>query len=122
MHTNEVNMNTKKRVNRGTINYLVDIIIGLGFIVSMFSGLALLFVPSGGGFQGGRNPQAQVEILGMSRWFLKDLHTYSSILMGLGVLVHLVLHWSWMVCVTRNLFYGKKRKTAVEACDSIPGV
>ncbi|MDY7027389.1 MAG: DUF4405 domain-containing protein [Spirochaetota bacterium] len=112
--------NRKKKINRGTLNYIVDIVIGAGFIVSMASGIIFLFLPQGGGFQGGRNIYFQAEVLGMSRWFLKDLHTYSSILMGIGVLGHLILHWNWIVCMTRNLFHRGKKQSSREACEVTP--
>ena len=107
---------SKKRISRGTLNYIVDIAIGAGFLVSMFSGIIFLFLPSGGGFQGGRNIYFQDSIMGMSRWFLKDLHTCSSILMGIGVLGHLILHWNWIVCMTRNIFSRRRGQSAVESC------
>jgi len=112
--------NGKKKIKRGTLNYIVDIVIGAGFIVSMASGIVFLFLPSGGGFQGGRNIYFQAEILGMSRWFLKDLHTYSSILMGVGVLGHLVLHWNWIVCMTRNIFLRGEKKSSRNVCEVSP--
>ena len=74
----------------------------------MASGIVFLFVPSAGGFQGGRNPYFVSTILGMDRWFLKDLHTWSSIVMAVGVFGHLVLHWNWFVCMTRNFIKGRK--------------
>jgi len=95
-------------MKRGTINYIVDLLIGLGFLVSMASGIVFLFIPSAGGFQGGRNPAFVSTLLGMDRWFLKDLHTWSSIAMSVGVLGHLILHWKWIVCMTRNLFKGRR--------------
>jgi hypothetical protein len=32
--------------------------------------------------------------LGRDRWFLKNLHTWSSIMMDIGVFGHLALHWN----------------------------
>ncbi len=98
----------RKKIKRGTINYIADILIGAGFIVSMVSGIVFLFVPSSGGFQGGRNPYFMYTILGMDRWFIKDLHTWSSILLAVGVFGHLILHWNWFVCMTRNFIKKKK--------------
>jgi len=38
-----------------------------------------------------------------------------------GVFLHLVLHWKWMVCMTRNLFKGRTvRKTRQAALASCP--
>lgn len=102
-------MAKKGKINRGTLNYIVDIAIGIGFLTAMLSGIVFLFYPSGGGFQGGRNTYFAATILGMDRWFLKDLHTWSSILMGLGVLGHIVLHWNWFVCMTKNIFARRRQ-------------
>lgn len=106
----------KKIMKRGTLNYMVDIIIGAAFLLSIFSGILLLFIPSGAGFKGGRSYESAVSILGMNRWVLKDIHNISSIIMAAGVLGHLILHWNWMVCMTRKLF-KRKEDVAVKKCE-----
>ena len=102
---------------KAKINYWVDIMTGIAFVLSVLSGLILLFAGPGGGYQGGRNPQYQKSILFVSRNIWKELHNWSSILMALGVLGHFVLHWNWIVCMTRKLFGKSKlsRQTA-ETC------
>ena len=96
--------------NRAKINYVVDIVIGIGFLFSAVSGLVLFFAGSaGGGYQGGRNPQYLQAVLGLSRDAWKSLHNYSSIAMVVGVLGHLILHWNWMVCMTRNILKKARR-------------
>ena len=108
-------MNLKK--NRAKINYVVDIIIGLGFIAAAISGIVLLLAGTSGGYQGGRNPQYAADILGFSRQIWKSLHNWSSIGMIAAVLGHLILHWNWMVCMTRNLFGRHKQvKKATTPC------
>jgi cytochrome b subunit of formate dehydrogenase len=92
----------KKKPNKARINYYVDIIIGIGFIVVALSGMILFFAGSGG-YQGGRNPHYAREVLGVSRLLWKDLHDWGGIIMLGGVFLHLVLHWKWFVCMTRNL-------------------
>ena len=89
-------------MRKATLNYIIDIIIGLGFLVSVITGVILLFNTSGG-YQGGRNPQYYIH----ATWI--DIHTWSSIIMSVGVAVHLILHWNWMVCMTRKLLSQKKR-------------
>ena len=112
-------MNKKK--NTVKINYVVDLVIGIGFLLAAVSGIVLLFAGSGGagagGYQGGRNARYTSEALLLSRHAWNDLHTWSSIIMIAGVLGHLILHWNWIVCMTRNLF-AKKKLTAgrIEAC------
>ncbi len=98
-----------KDLNRSTINYIIDIATGAAFLLSVLSGILLLFLPSGSGFQGGRNTHFTASILGMDRWFIKDLHSISSIVMAAGVLGHFILHWNWIVCMTRKILNRKNR-------------
>ena len=94
--------------NEAKINYWVDIIIGIACVMAAVSGLVLFFAGHSGGYQGGRNPQYLKPILFFDRSTWKELHNWGGILMVLGVLGHFVLHWNWMVCMTRNLFRKSK--------------
>ncbi|MBN2443211.1 MAG: DUF4405 domain-containing protein [Spirochaetales bacterium] len=94
--------------NKAKINYVVDIIIGAGFILSLVSGLILFFTPRGG-FMGGRNLMVMQDVLFFSKYMWKDIHTWSSMAMALGVLGHLILHWKWFVCMTKSLFKIKTK-------------
>ena len=85
------------------LNYLVDAVIGVAFILSAISGMVFLFAGSGG-YQGGRNPGFRTEMLGLSRSTWSDLHTWTSLVMIAGALIHLLLHWKWIVCMTGRLF------------------
>jgi cytochrome b subunit of formate dehydrogenase len=100
-----------KKNNKATVNYVVDLIIMVGFILAAVSGLVLLFAGSGG-YQGGRNPRAVQEVLSLSRWTWKALHDWGGIAVVGGVLVHFVLHWKWIVCMTRNLLHRGKPSAA----------
>ena len=97
-------------MKKSTVNYIIDIVIGLGFLVSAITGIFLFFNTSGG-YQGGRNEQYFIRALWM------DIHTWSSIIMTVGVTAHLILHWNWMVCMTRKLFSQKNTNTS-----GIPGI
>ena len=96
--------------SKGFINYLVDVVIGIAFLFSAITGAAFMFMGSGG-YQGGRNPHFSVELLNVSRDTWSTLHTWSSLLMIAGVFVHLVLHWNWIKCMTRNIFSAKRVET-----------
>jgi cytochrome b subunit of formate dehydrogenase len=96
--------------SKAKINYFVDVVIGISFLAAAFSGLALFFAGSGG-YQGGRNPRVAQEILGLSRLLWKDLHDWSGMVMLAGVFLHLVLHWKWIVCMTRNIFRKPSRSS-----------
>jgi hypothetical protein len=87
--------------NHAKLNYAIDVVIGLSFILSALSGLILFFVPSG--YQGGRNPAYLQPVLFLSTHTWNELHTWGSIAMIAGVGAHLVLHWDWMVCMTKRL-------------------
>ena len=104
----------KQKLKRGHVNYIIDIIIGAAFLLSILSGIFLLLLPSGEGFRGGRNQGFTSTVLGMDRWLIKDIHNVSSIAMALGVLGHFILHWNWIVCMTRNLFKTGKRKPEIK--------
>ena len=105
------------KVSRAKISYFMNVAIGIGFIVSLVSGLVLLFAGPSGGYQGGRNPRYLNSIAGLSREVWKDTHNWSSIIMAAGVLGHLILHWKWIVLMTRVLFRKKgSRKNKTEVC------
>jgi quinol-cytochrome oxidoreductase complex cytochrome b subunit len=101
--------------NKARINYAVDLVIGLSFIAAAVSGLILL-AAGNGGFQGGRNPRYAQDLWLFSRWTWREIHDWGGMVMVAGVLAHLLLHWKWMVCMTRNLFRRNIRAGKAEAC------
>jgi hypothetical protein len=42
------------------------------------------------------------------------IHTWGGVAMTALILVHLVLHWKWVVSVTRRFLAGKRRKSGSE--------
>lgn len=93
-------------MSKAKLNYIIDVVIGLGFIVSALSGIVLFFAPSG--YQGGRNLYYLQSILLLSTHTWSTLHTWGSMAMIAGVGAHLVLHWEWMVCMTKKMFTVKR--------------
>jgi hypothetical protein len=104
-------------MNKARLNYVLDAVIGLAFAVSAATGVAFLLMGSGG-YQGGRNPNFATALLGISRAAWSDLHTWASLVMIAGVAVHLVLHWKWIVCVTRQMLPSRPRRTR-ESCEVV---
>lgn len=101
--------------DKAKMNYVIDMVIGIAFILSALSGLILFVAPSG--YQGGRNPMYLEPVLFLSRQTWDTIHTWSSLAMISGVGAHLVLHWTWMVCMTRKLLGRKARpRRQAEAC------
>ena len=41
--------------------------------------------------------------------FVTVIHDWSGLIMGILVLVHIVLHWKWIVSMTKSFFKGKKQ-------------
>ena len=104
------------KISKANMNYWVDLVIVMGFIVSAVSGLVLLFAPSGGGYQGGRNAAYAAEVLFLNRHEWISVHDWSSIAMVVGVFLHLVLHWKWITCMTRKIFVRGDKKSTLKAC------
>lgn len=81
-------------------NVFDDGLSALFFLVCLFSGLVLLFVPGGRGTD-------TIEILWIVRENWKLIHTYSGIGMLIGVALHLLIHWNWIKKVS-NKFFGSE--------------
>ena len=102
-------------MNKARLNYMLDAVIGAAFVISAATGMAFLLMGSGG-YQGGRNPAFRTALLGISREAWSDLHTWASLVMITGVVVHLVLHWKWIVCVTKQMLPARRRRIE-ESCE-----
>jgi cytochrome b subunit of formate dehydrogenase len=85
-------------------NWLIFSGLFVSSIVAILSGIYFLFIP-GGGFQGGRNPWYDVQIL-FDRHTWDDLHTWSGIVMIAVAVIHFLIHWSWVTNMARNVIKG----------------
>jgi hypothetical protein len=101
-------------MSKKNLNYALDTIIGLAFVLSAVTGIAFLLMGSGG-YQGGRNSAFATSLWGISRTMWSDLHTLTSIVMIVGIIVHVVLHWNWIVCTTKGLFKPRAQRAAAPA-------
>lgn len=88
-------------------NYIVDIIIGIAFVGSTISGLVFLIPLDMLSSEIGVLPT----VLGLSFKFWSDLHTISSLTMVAGVGLHLVLHWKWIVSMTKQIVKQRGTKS-----------
>jgi len=85
-------------MNGPKLNYFVDVLMALAFIITSISGLILFFfLPEGLG-RGN-----STDFLGLVRHDWGLIHNWSGIVMVVLVLIHLVLHWKWIVCMTKNI-------------------
>jgi hypothetical protein len=81
---------------RAKINYVVDVIILITFVISTLLGFGLMRPKEE------RAVGTQI-IMDNSRSMIINIHILSSFLMVAAILAHLVLHWKWMVVMTRNM-------------------
>jgi len=86
---------------RSQKNWWTDALLFISALLASLSGIYFLYFPVGG-FQGGRNPYHDILIL-FERGTWDDLHTWGGIAMILVAIVHLVIHWSWVVNTLRWL-------------------
>ena len=70
-------------------------------MLAALSGIYFLFLPTGG-FQGGRNPLYNIQIL-FTRQTWDDLHTWGGLVMILAAIIHFVIHWKWVTKVTGKM-------------------
>jgi hypothetical protein len=96
-------MNKSQSVSpRTRNNWLVNAILFVGAALAMLTGVYFLIFTSGG-FDGGRNPWYGVVIL-FTRHTWEDTHAWSGLAMLAAVIVHLIMHWSWIATMTRRVW------------------
>ena len=105
-------------MNKVKLNYALDAVIALAFLMSAITGVAFLVMGSGG-YQGGRNAYFATALIGLDRAIWSDLHTLASLVMIAGIVVHLVLHWNWIVSTTRRMLAHpvQKQKPREQSCE-----
>ena len=93
------------KLNKARANLFVDLAIGLAALVEAVSGFVLWLVLPHVGYQGGRGASInQSFILSRGDWLA--LHDWFALVMVLGVLLHVALHWKWIVFMLRGLWQG----------------
>ena len=88
---------------KAKLNYVVDGIILIMFVISTLSGFGLMRPKEE------RAVGMQV-LIDSSRAMFIDIHVLSSFLMVAGVLVHLLLHRKWMGAMTKTLTQRCKKR------------
>ena len=91
---------------KAKINYIVDVIILVLFVLSAFSGLGLMQPKED-------RMMMTATVMDENRVLISDVHILTSFLMVAGVMVHLVLHRRWMAVMTRNIAQQQERTNYV---------
>ena len=86
-------------------NYIVDLIIFLLALFEVVSGFVLwLVLPRGRGYMGGRGEELVTEATFLwSRDTWLDLHNWVAVALLVIVVLHLILHWRWIVHMTKTI-------------------
>jgi cytochrome b561 len=90
-------------------NYLIFLIMVLLALFETVSGFVLwLVLPRGGeGYMGGRGVATQDTFLWTRDTWL-DLHNWVAVALVVIVVLHVVLHWKWIVRMTKSM--GKREE------------
>ncbi len=89
---------------KAKINLAVDITIGLAFLGEAISGLVLWLALPSGGYQGGRGVVETMRFFLLDRQMWRAVHDWLAVAMVAGVILHIALHWNWIVCMLRNMW------------------
>ncbi len=88
-------------MNRTKLNYWIDVGLAISFLICFVTGLIKW--------------PGLIKVIGVSAYKvltfnnISRMHDVSGLFMGLLVLIHLALHWKWIVTVTKSIFKrGKK--------------
>ena len=73
-------------MNRPKLNYIVDIGMAISFVIVAVTGI--LKLPA----LGGRTRDYML------------LHDWAGVVLAVFVLLHLILHWNWIICMTKGIF------------------
>lgn len=92
-------------------NWLLDAALFLSAIFVTASSLYFLYFPSAG-YQGGRNPGYNAVVL-FNREVWDVIHTWTGVAMIVIALVHFLIHWSWVVSMTRRIWREITGKSSV---------
>jgi hypothetical protein len=102
-------VNLEGSMRRGTMNAIVDTILGILFVPSLISALVLFFVlPSGG--QGGES----AVFLSVERSVWVTVHNYTGLLFIAFLIVHLVLHYRYLRHLDRHVAGSSRRPSGGE--------
>jgi hypothetical protein len=101
-------------MKRTTVNFIVDTITLLDLLLLAATGAIMRWVlppGSGGGhgrgFRGGRGPAVETQdvasLLGLGRHDWGDIHFILALVFVALILVHLILHWTWIKTCTKSI-------------------
>ncbi len=97
-------------MKRTTLNFIVDLFSLISLLGLIFTGFIIknILPPGTGGrgqvIHGGLGAGHVKALLSMTRLEWGDIHFIISVVFVVLMLVHLVLHWTWIKCYFKSLF------------------
>ena len=92
-------------MRRATRNYIVFVIlICLGLFQSVSGFIMWLALPRGGGLGRGSGSVSEATFWSLSRHNWADLHDWVAVALLVMIVIHLVMHWKWIVYITKSYF------------------
>ena len=104
-------------MRRTTLNFIVDAIAFVDLLLLATTGTILKWAlppGSGGhgyGYRGGRGPGDIKTLWGLGRHDWGDVHFVLSLLFVFLMLVHLILHWTWIKTCVKSFLSGPAEKS-----------
>jgi hypothetical protein len=93
--------------------WILAAVMALLGIVEAVSGFVLwLAFPAGGGGRGFGRGTGNLTFWDISRHTWIDIHDWVAVALVVIVLVHVILHWKWIVTVAKTIFRGRMEKVA----------
>ncbi|MEM0465915.1 MAG: DUF4405 domain-containing protein [Candidatus Pacearchaeota archaeon] len=92
-------------MEKAKINYIVDFLMAVLFIVTTITALIIFFFLPSGVKQGGYQT-----FLGVIKRTWSNIHIWSGMIFIILVIIHFILHWNWVVCMTKNIFSKKNNE------------
>jgi hypothetical protein len=87
---------------KNTVKYVVDVVMGISFLICFLTGLMKWpnkafghMIPPGS---------------------VSALHDYSGIVLGIIIVVHVLLNWSWITQITRKMLFKKLDQSSYIEC------
>jgi hypothetical protein len=93
-------------VRKVTIHYVLFIVMLVLGLFQIFSGFIMWFVLPRGGLGRGAGGSGDVTFWALSRHNWADLHDWVAVVLVVVVIVHFILHWKWIVRMTRSYLGG----------------
>jgi hypothetical protein len=92
-------------MRKATRNYLLALVMALLALFQAVSGFVLwLVLPRGDGYQGGRG-EVSTFLWTRDSWI--NLHDWTAVALVVIVVIHVILHWGWIIRMTRSYFRPK---------------